>query len=88
VSCGRRLTEVWRKRADQTILDEYDELRREVAAERLQAESHARWTTLRERDADRRSQILDELRDAAQDLQLHRERMHRSSLLDLASAGL
>jgi 3-(3-hydroxy-phenyl)propionate hydroxylase len=88
VSCGRRLTEVWLRRADATILDEYDELRREVAAERLQAESHASWTTLREPDADRRSQILAELRDAAQDLQLHRERMHRSSLLDLASAGL
>jgi 3-(3-hydroxy-phenyl)propionate hydroxylase len=88
VSCGRRLTEVWRKRADATILDEYDELRREVAAERLQAESHASWTTLREPDADRRSQILAELRVAAEDLQLHRERMHRSSLLDLASAGL
>ncbi len=88
VSCGRRLTEVWRKRADHTILDEYDELRREVAAERLQAESHASWTTLREPDTDRRNEILADLRDAAQDLRLHRERMHRSSLLDLASAGL
>jgi 3-(3-hydroxy-phenyl)propionate hydroxylase len=88
VSAGRRLTEVWRKRADQTILDEYDEVRREVAAERLQAESHASWMTLREPDQLRRAQILDELRESAKDMALHRDRMHRSSLLDLASAGL
>ena len=42
VSAARRLAAVWHGEADESVLDEYDENRRRVATDHVQADSHAK----------------------------------------------
>lgn len=88
VSAGRRLAEVWHGRADEVVLDEYDERRRRVATEYVQADSHANWLALRERDPQRRADLQAELRAIAADPVRHRERMLRTAMLDAVRDSL
>jgi 3-(3-hydroxy-phenyl)propionate hydroxylase len=87
VSLGRRLSRVWQGE-DDSLLDEYERLRREVATEFVQADSHANWLALREPDPARRAELQDELRAVAEDPQLHLERMRRAAMLDAVRSSL
>jgi 3-(3-hydroxy-phenyl)propionate hydroxylase len=73
---------------DDSLLDEYERLRREVATEFVQADSHANWLALREPDPARRAELQDELRAVAEDPQLHLERMRRAAMLDAVRSSL
>lgn len=81
VSAGRRLASVWGG-ASEDVLDEYAQLRREVAVEHVQADSHANWLVLREPDPDTRATYQRELQEIAADPVRHAERMRRSAMLE------
>jgi len=87
VSLGRRLAQVW-DGGDVALLDEYDELRRRVATEFVQADSHANWLVLREPDPVRRAALQAELRAVAADPVRHAERMRRTAMLDAVRSSL
>lgn len=87
VSLGRRLAEVWNGGPDR-LLDEYAELRREVAVSHVQADSHANWLVLREPDPERRAELQADLAAIAADPVRHAERMRRSAMLDSVRAAL
>jgi 2-polyprenyl-6-methoxyphenol hydroxylase-like FAD-dependent oxidoreductase len=82
VSAARRLADVWFGRADLSTLDDYDRLRRRVATEYVQADSHANWLVLREPDPMKRAGMQAELREIAADPELHRARMRRTAMID------
>jgi len=88
VSAARRLTSVIRSGADDLVLDEYNDNRRRVATEYVQADSHANWLVLREPDPDRRAEMQAELRAIAADPERHRERMRRTAMLDAVRDSL
>ena len=88
VSLARRLADVWNGAADDTTLDEYDRLRRAMATGYVQADSHANWLALRERDPQRRAALQDELRADERDPARHRARMARSAMLDAVRDSL
>lgn len=87
VSLGRRLARVWHG-GDDALLDEYDSLRRRVATEFVQADSHANWLVLREPDPVRRAEMQAELRAVAADPVRHAERMRRTAMLDAVRSSL
>lgn len=87
VSAGRRLAAVIGG-ADAVTLDEYDELRRRVATDHVQTDSHANWLALREPDPVRRNELQSELRRTAADPELHRARVRRSAMLDAVRGSL
>ena len=87
VSLGRRLARVWHG-ADDTELDEFARLRRSVAVDYVQADSHANWLVLREPDPDRRRALHDDLRAAAADPERQRERARRTAMLDAVRSSL
>ncbi|MFM7063837.1 MAG: FAD-dependent oxidoreductase [Actinomycetes bacterium] len=87
VSAGRRLVAVLGG-AGEAVLDEYDERRRRVATEYVQADSHANWLVLREADPKRRAELQADLRAAAADPERHRERVRRSAMLDAVRNSL
>lgn len=87
VSLGRRLARVWHG-DDDALLDEYDELRRRVATEFVQADSHANWLVLREPDPVRRAELQAELQAIAADPERHAERMRRTAMLDAVRSSL
>ena len=87
VSAGRRLARVWSGEGD-ALLDEYADLRREVAVGLVQADSHANWLVLREPDVRRRAELRAELVAVAADPVRHAERMRRTAMLDAVVAGL
>lgn len=87
VSLGRRLARVWHG-DDDVLLDEYNELRRRVATEFVQADSHANWLVLREPDPDKRAELQADLRAIAADPVRHAERMRRTAMLDAVRTSL
>jgi len=87
VSLGRRLARVWAGE-DDTVLDDYASLRRDVAVSLVQADSHANWLVLREPDAARRAEMQRDLAAVAADPVRHAERMRRTAMLDAVAAGL
>jgi len=87
VSLGRRLARVWAGESDE-LLDEYDRLRRRVATEFVQADSHANWLVLREADPGRRQELQADLRAVAADPIRHAERMRRTAMLDSVRSSL
>lgn len=87
VSLGRRLALVW-SGGGEALLDEWDELRRRVATEFVQADSHANWLVLREPDPVRRAELQAELRSVAADPVRHAERMRRTAMLDAVRSSL
>ena len=87
VSCGRRLAAVIGGAPD-SLLDEYDERRRRVAVEFVQADAHANWLALREADPDRRAALQADLRAVAGNEERHRERMRRTAMLDAVRGSL
>ncbi len=87
VAAGRRLARVWAGE-DDALLDEYADLRREVAVGLVQADSHANWLVLREPDPVRRAELQADLVAVAADPVRHAERMRRSAMLDAVAAGL
>ena len=88
VSAGRRLASVCHGTGPETLLDEYDVLRREVATEYVQADSHANWLVLREPDPVRRAELQADLRAITADPVRHRERMMRTAMLDAVRTHL
>jgi len=88
VSAGRRLASVVSGEADDSTLDVYDERRRRVATEFVQADSHANWLVLREPDPKKRSEMQTEMRAAMSDPELHRARMMRTAMLDAVRSAL
>ncbi len=87
VSAGRRLARVFHGE-DESLLDEYAQLRRDVAVGLVQADSHANWLVLREPDPVRRAELRAELVEVAADPVRHAERMRRSAMLDAVRDGL
>ncbi|MFM7489882.1 MAG: FAD-dependent oxidoreductase [Actinomycetota bacterium] len=87
LSAGRRLAEVWRG-GSETVLDEFDRLRREVAVQYVQADSHANWLVLREPDPVKRAAMHADLAAAAADPDRHRERVRRTAMLDAVRSHL
>lgn len=87
VSLGRRLAKVWHG-ADEVELDEFDALRRRVAIEYVQADSHANWLVLREADPEKRAGLHADLRAAAADPTRHLERSRRTAMLDAVRSSL
>ena len=88
VSAARRLAAVWHGEADESVLDEYDENRRRVATEYVQADSHANWLALREPDPVKRAELQADLRATAADPERHRARVERSAMIDATRAAL
>ncbi len=88
ISAARRLADVWNAKSDDSVLDEYDENRRRVATDYVQADSHANWLALREPDPDRRAALQEELRATAADPDLHRAKVQRSAMIDAIRANL
>jgi 2-polyprenyl-6-methoxyphenol hydroxylase-like FAD-dependent oxidoreductase len=88
ISAARRLCEVWYGTGSETLLDEYDENRRRVATEYVQADSHANWLALREPDPQRRAELQAELRATARDPDAHRARVRRSAMIDAVRSSL
>ena len=74
--------------APDSLLDEYDERRRRVAVEFVQADAHANWLALREADPDRRAALQADLRAVAGNEERHRERMRRTAMLDAVRGSL
>ena len=87
VSAARRLAAVVAG-GDPTLLDEYDERRRRVATEFVQADSHANWLVLREPDEHRRAELQAELRAVAADPDRHRAHVRRTAMLDAVRDSL
>lgn len=88
VSAGRRVAAVWNGEADDSVLDEYDTLRRRVATEFVQTDSHANWIVLRESDPTLRTSLQSEMREVAADPERHRARMERTAMLDAVRGSL
>jgi len=78
---------VWRG-GSETVLDEFDRLRREVAVQYVQADSHANWLVLREPDPVKRAAMHADLAAAAADPDRHRERVRRTAMLDAVRSHL
>jgi 3-(3-hydroxy-phenyl)propionate hydroxylase len=87
VSAGRRLASVFAG-GPESVLDEYAQIRHDVATGLVQADSHANWLVLREPDDVRRAEMQRELREAAADPEKHAARMRRSAMLDAVRSGL
>jgi len=88
VSAGRRLAAVWHDEATAAVLDQYDENRRRVAHEYVQADSHANWLALREADPQKRAELQADLRDTAADPVRHRAKVERSAMIDAIRSSL
>jgi 2-polyprenyl-6-methoxyphenol hydroxylase-like FAD-dependent oxidoreductase len=88
VSCARRLADVWHGRTSSETLNEYDRRRRAIATGYVQADSHANYIALRERDEDLRMQLQQELRDIVADPARLRERMRRTAMIDAVKNSL
>lgn len=88
ISAARRLSAVWNGTGDETLLDEYDENRRRVATDYVQADSHANWLALREPDPQRRAELQAELRATAEDPDSHRAKVQRSAMIDAIRSSL
>jgi 2-polyprenyl-6-methoxyphenol hydroxylase-like FAD-dependent oxidoreductase len=91
VSAWRRLASVWGSPAGpevETVMNEYDRLRREVAIEYVGADTHKNWEVLREPDPEMRAQHQDELRAVAADPVRARQRLLRAAMLDAVKEHL
>lgn len=88
IAAARRLSRIWNGEAGPEILDDYDSLRRRVATEYVQADSHANWLALRESDPQRRAELQAELAATAEDPELHRGKVARSAMLDAIRTSL
>ena len=73
---------------NEALLDEFDQLRRSVARDFVQADSHANWQALRERDPVVRQRLQRELAAEAADPIRRRQRARRSAMLDSVRSHL
>jgi 3-(3-hydroxy-phenyl)propionate hydroxylase len=77
-----KLADVWLGRAEVDVLDRYTRQRRTAQVDYVQAQSIQNKKALEEKDPVIRRQHLDELRRISEDVTLHKQFLHRSSLFD------
>jgi 3-(3-hydroxy-phenyl)propionate hydroxylase len=82
VNLAEKLTDVWFKRADERVLDRYTRQRRKAQTDYVQAQTIENKRKLEEKDPAIRRAHLDELRRIAEDANLHKQFLYRSSLFD------
>ncbi|HEX5493485.1 MAG TPA: FAD-dependent monooxygenase [Mycobacteriales bacterium] len=84
---ARALSGVYHGRAPVSVLDEYATTRRTVCTEHVQRTSDRNWSTIRERDPERRRAHSAELRRIAADPALAREYLLHTSMLHTVRAA-
>jgi 3-(3-hydroxy-phenyl)propionate hydroxylase len=88
VNLAEKLHAIAERRADMSVLDRYTRQRRTAQIDFVQAQSVQNKNALSEKDFFKRRDHLDMLRRTAEDPELHRKFLRRSSLIDsLASAN-
>jgi 3-(3-hydroxy-phenyl)propionate hydroxylase len=81
VNLAEKLGRVWRREAEESVLDHYVRQRRTVTVEQVQAMSIRNKRLLEERDPDIRRQHLDEMRRTAESPELARKFLLGSSMI-------
>ena len=79
---AEKLARIWRKEADESVLDRYERQRRHIAVQHTQLQTIRNKKLLAEKDPAVRRRNHDELRRAAEDPKLAREFLLRSSLIE------
>jgi 3-(3-hydroxy-phenyl)propionate hydroxylase len=88
VNLAEKLHAIAERRADFSVLDRYTRQRRTAQIDFVQAQSVQNKNALSEKDFFKRRDHLDMLRRTAEDPELHKKFLRRSSLIDsLASAN-
>jgi len=82
INLAEKLAGVWFGRADESVLDRYTRQRRKAQIDYVQAQTIQNKKHLEERDPVIRRRHLDELRRISEDIDLHKEFLYRSSLID------
>ncbi|MEA2948962.1 MAG: 3-(3-hydroxy-phenyl)propionate hydroxylase, partial [Alphaproteobacteria bacterium] len=77
-----KLADVWLGRAEADVLDRYTRQRRTAQIDYVQAQSIQNKKALEEKDPVIRRRHFDELRRISEDVTLHKQFLHRSSLFD------
>jgi 3-(3-hydroxy-phenyl)propionate hydroxylase len=78
---AEKLGRIWRKEADDSLLDQYERQRRHIAVQHTQAQTIRNKKLLAEKDPAVRQKNHDELRRQSEDPKLAREFLLRSSLI-------
>jgi 3-(3-hydroxy-phenyl)propionate hydroxylase len=79
---AEKLTAIWRREANDALLDRYDRQRRHIAVQHTQAQTIRNKKLLQEKDPSARQRNNDELRRASTDPKLARAFLLRTSLID------
>jgi 3-(3-hydroxy-phenyl)propionate hydroxylase len=82
VNLAQKLSDIFERRADASVLDRYTRQRRKAQTDFVQAHSIQNKKALEEKDPAVRKKHLDELRRISEDVTLHKKYLYRSSLID------